>query len=509
MPQSSIDRRTFLTLVSMASGFAALGTARALGGTRAVVLGGGLAGLATAWNLTNKGYDVVVLEAQDRPGGRVQTIRDPFEHGGYAEAGAVRIPSSHTWTMKYIRLMGLESKLRDYADDAGAHLWYLRGKRFITPTGTWPLDGLSPRERADPFGMIGTYWGPGFAAVGDPRAAEFPGASARELDRYTIVDYLKKNGASDAWAQLILASEGDARRMNALAVTMAEAAVADGSATSTYGLMGGNDQLPTAMATALGDRVKYRAPVLRISHNHDEVVITFRDSAGQQQLRADHCVCTLPFPVLRDVDVTPAFSNEKMSAIRRYQLMPMARLYFQTKTRFWRADPIGPLGGLNMIGTDTIAERIWNTSLLQPDPNMGMLHSYMIDRQAQLFAGTPPEQRVEQWRAAISGFLPDLKGQIAATYTKVWQDDPWQKGGFAFLQPNELPSIWPAARKAEGRVHFAGEHTSPWFGLAERRLGVCGTHGRRDRRVDRLMSGRVQRMPSSGTFAARIRLLPR
>ena len=56
------------------------------------------------------------------------------------------------------------------------------------------------------------------------------------------------------------------------------------------------------------------------------------------------------------------------------------------------------------------------------------------------------------------------QGQTEAAYIKVWQDDPRQKGGFAFLQPNELASIWPAARRAEGRVHFAGEHTSPWFG---------------------------------------------
>lgn len=50
--------------------------------------------------------------------------------------------------------------------------------------------------------------------------------------------------------------------------------------------------------------------------------------------------------------------------------------------RFWRNDPLGPLGGLNMVGTDTSSGRIWNTSVLQPDPQRGMLHAYMVARQA-------------------------------------------------------------------------------------------------------------------------------
>ena len=462
--RSAIDRRAFLKLASMTSASAALGLTPVPQGARVVVLGGGLAGLAAAWNLMNRGYDVLVLEAQARPGGRVQTVREPFANGGYAEAGAVRIPSSHTWTMKYITLMGLESKLRDYSDDRGAHLWYLRGKRFITPTGPWPLDGLTTAERANPFGMIRAYWGAGFTAVDNPRSPAFPTAAALRLDRYTIVDYLKKHGASDAWVRLILASEGNVRRMNALAATMAEASIVDGPAPRMYGLAGGNDQLPKAIAASLGDRVKYDSPVRRVSHGQDGVTITFSDKTGQHQVRAGYCVCTLPFPVLREVEITPAFSNGKMAAIRRYQLLPVSRLYFQTKTRFWRTDPLGPLGGLNMIGTDTSAERIWNTSLLQPDPTMGMLHSYMVDEQALAFAATPADERVTKVKDTISAFLPDLAGQIAATYTKVWQDDPWQKGAFAFVPPNEFASIWPEARKPEGRVHFAGEHTSPWLG---------------------------------------------
>jgi monoamine oxidase len=134
----------------------------------------------------------------------------------------------------------------------------------------------------------------------------------------------------------------------------------------------------------------------------------------------------------------------------------------QTKTRFWRNDPLGALGGLDLVGTDTPTERIWNTSQLQPDPVMGMLQTYMFDQNALAFARIAPEERAP---AAIKGatkFLPDLADQVVASYSKVWSEDPWQKGAFAFLKPKEFGWMWPAARRAEGRVHFAGEHTSAW-----------------------------------------------
>jgi monoamine oxidase len=431
------------------------------GGKRVVVLGAGLAGLAAAWNLMRRGYDVQVFEAQDIPGGRVKTIRKPFKKGGYAEAGAVRIFNNHHWTMKYIKLMDLESKLVAYEDD-GKRLWYLQGKRFTTPSGEWPLHGLRPEERTNPLGMLARYWGPGFQAVGDPTRQDFPTPAALTLDPLTLADLLRKNGASDAWLKVFLATEGTIGRVNALGVTMLEGAPNDGEHTRTYGLVGGNDQLPKALARALGDRVTYNSPVVRLANASDGVTVTLRSRSGQHEVRADHCICTLPFPLLRQVEITPAFAELKMQAIQSYDLSPISRVYFQTKTRFWRNDPLGALGGLNMVGTDTPAERIWNTSQLQRDPVMGMLQSYMFDENALAFSRIAPQERLAASTKRVAEFLPELPQQVVASYSKVWHEDPWQKGAYAYIPPGQFKWMWPAARRAEGRVHFAGEHTSVW-----------------------------------------------
>jgi monoamine oxidase len=460
---SRIDRRTFLQLLALAGAAAATPRALTQSGTRVIVLGAGLAGLAAAWNLLKAGYDVVVFEAQDIAGGRVKTIREPFKNGGYAEVGAMRIFQNHRWTMKYIRLMGLEAKLAPL-DDEGAHLWYLNGKRFVTRQNEWPLEGLRGAEKANPAAMLEKYWGPGFAAVGDPTRPEFPSKAALALDRYRIDEFLQKNGASKEWLRIMLATEGDLRRVNALAVT-ACFAPPYGEETQAFGLVGGNDQLPKAMAAALGNRVRYHTPVLKLAPDRDGVSVTIRDATGQHEVRADHCVCTLPFPVLRDVAISPAFSDLKMRAIHEYQLAAIARVCFQTRTRFWQRDPLGRLGGLNMVGTDTPAERIWNTSQLQPDPALGMLQSYFLDRNALAFARIRPDARIAEWLKIIARFLPQVPGEVEASYAKVWQEDPWQRGGFAFAQPNQLEWMWQAARRPEGRVHFAGEHTSVWIGF--------------------------------------------
>jgi len=69
---------------------------------KVLIIGGGLAGLVAGYELDMKGFDVMILEAQTRPGGRVLTFRQ-FDEGLYADAGAARIPRDHDLTLKYVR----------------------------------------------------------------------------------------------------------------------------------------------------------------------------------------------------------------------------------------------------------------------------------------------------------------------------------------------------------------------------------------------------------------------
>jgi monoamine oxidase len=463
----AVDRRTFLRLGVAASVASLAAVARAprafgdppRGGRRIVVLGAGLAGLCAAYRLMRHGYEVTVLEAQERPGGRVHTVRAGLRHGVHAEMGAVRIFETHEYTMRYVNEFGLE--LLPY--DTGTRAFHLRGRRFLPPpTGTpWPIPDLHPDEQPDPFAMFSRYVEPGMAALGDLSDPGWPASqpTALGLDRTTIGEFIAERGASVAWRDWFYAQNGRIARINAAAGFAVESLQAGEHLSS---IKGGNDRLPRAFAAALGDRVRYGTEVVRIAQDPAGVTVGVRDRTGRHELRADRCVCALPFAPLRRVRLDAGFSPEKMAAIRRLRYMPAARCYFQTRSRFWERDPLGRLGGLELVGTDTMAGRVWNTSSQQPDTDAGLLHAYMFDTEATEFAGHG-SRRVAAMRRLFRDLLPGIDEQIVGVAHKSWQEDPWAGGGWGWTPPGDLAWMLPAMRRPERRVHFAGEHTSLWI----------------------------------------------
>jgi monoamine oxidase len=113
----ALTRRQFLRRSAVAAAGAGLIRSPLVGGVTAeivkgpakkvLVLGAGMAGLVAAYELTQLGHEVTVLEARTRPGGRVHTLREPFSDGHYAEEGAARIPDEHDLTLKYVKTFEL------------------------------------------------------------------------------------------------------------------------------------------------------------------------------------------------------------------------------------------------------------------------------------------------------------------------------------------------------------------------------------------------------------------
>jgi monoamine oxidase len=107
-----IDRRQFIKRGALTAAGLSLSRSHGLAFAgvaprKIIIIGAGMAGLSAGYELTQLGHDVTILEARARPGGRVQTLREPFSDGLYAEAGAARIPDNHDLTLKYVKLFDL------------------------------------------------------------------------------------------------------------------------------------------------------------------------------------------------------------------------------------------------------------------------------------------------------------------------------------------------------------------------------------------------------------------
>ena len=138
----SIDRREF---VRRFGGLAGLGlvscSTQVDQPPRIVVVGAGISGLVAAYELLQAGYEVTVLEARDRVGGRVLSIRSPFASGHYVDAGAARILPEHDLTLRYARHFGLE--LDRFYPATGFYLQFRNGERTLVPADVFL------RERPD------------------------------------------------------------------------------------------------------------------------------------------------------------------------------------------------------------------------------------------------------------------------------------------------------------------------------------------------------------------------
>jgi monoamine oxidase len=436
----------------------AVGVRRPAAGKKVIVIGAGLAGLSAAYELLQKGHEVTILEARTRAGGRVFTIREPFADGLYAEGGAMQVPDSHHWTMKYIKLLGLDLDLIQPA--TGAAVLYLRGKRYQIKPGQQvelALNLTADEAKLDRRGMWEKYVLPILPELGDDTAPNWPAAALKKYDQLTFAEFLRSRGASaDAVALLSVglpSGLGDGAG-SVSALNLLRESLHREQAKHAYTIRGGTDMLPRALAGRLADRISYGAPVVRLEQNTDGIrVVTLR--AGEHQtLACDRLVCAIPFSVLRKIDIEPRFSSEKQRAIEQLQYTSVARTYLQTSRRFWLDDGLS-----GNAATDLPVMGVYERTINQPG-RRGILESYAAGPSARQLTAMSEGERVQTALAGVGKVFPGIREQFEGGAAKCWDSDEWARGAYAWFKPGQMSSLLPFIARPEGRVHFAGEHAS-------------------------------------------------
>ena len=425
---------------------------------KVIVIGAGLAGLVAAYELTQAGHDVMLLEASTRPGGRVWTLREPFSDGLYAEAGAGRIPETHDITLKYVKLFGLT--LDPFHPREGASIYFIRGKRITVRSGeTLDLSALpfhlTPEEhRLGLDGIEAKYVDPVLEELGNPGTPGWPPAKLKKYDQMTWPEFLRRQGASRGAVELLTALSGweydsalDYLRDN----------LGHRGAHHLTKIRGGNDLLPKAFAAQLAEKIRYGSPVVRIEQDARSVRAVCFEAGAPQTHSADQMICAIPFSCLRQVEIAPRFSPEKHKAIEQVIYDPVVRVFCQTRRRFWLEE------GLSGFADTDHPLEIWNPTFDQPGPG-GILMAYMEDGLTRRVAALPEAERIRFGIEAIEKAHPALREHLEAATSISWAEQPWARGAYTIFEPGQVLALTQAIRRPEGRIHFAGEHASSWPG---------------------------------------------
>jgi monoamine oxidase len=406
-----------------------------------IVAGAGLAGLAAARELEKEGARVTILEARDRVGGRVQTLRGIFAGGQHAEAGADLIEGEQTLVLELATSLGLKPQriLRKgftyYGPDRRGRSRVWRGP------GAWAEAKTRLQPEIKRYRQACRQWS---SAVGVA------------LGPTSVDQWLRRIKAERSFATGVRAMRGfflaDPEELSLL---MLVDLFADGDVPGTsemFRLQGGNDRLPQKLADSLRARILLGAHVRRVRQRAEVVSVTFTEGSSTRELEADYVVIALPATTARELDFVPHLPDVQSQAIGSLKYGAATRVLLQFETPFWRR-----AHRHRGFGTALPVGAVWDASEHQRGKS-GIL---------MLLAGGGASAECRQLIGSEggAGIVNRLRwlGEPSALQTLwhvSWEDDPLARGGYAVFTADFDPTLREWLRRPFGRVMFAGEHTS-------------------------------------------------
>ena len=406
---------------------------------RVVVVGAGLAGLTAAYELERSGFEVVVLEARRRVGGRVRTVRMGRQH---AEAGGEYIDAGHREVRRYARRLGLALEDVRQGPELDAVV-YRGGRRRIADQ----LETAAVSRRIDRF------WSR-VEALAEPLDPSRPQRRGARLDRRSAGDLIAELGI-DGTARFLLERNllddytVEPDRLSLLFVCSLARLGAEqpDSGVEAFRIRGGNARLPRALARGL--RIERGQRVTSLEWSASGVRVTTR----ARTVEVDHCVLALPLPAMHPIEFRPALPDTLRAAVGELQYGAATKTLLQYRRRVWRS---AGLSGDAL--TDLSAGTVWEASDRQPGRE-GVLISYAAG------AGKPPLP--DEAAADLDAVFPGSIASFDRAVSAAWATDPLTGGSYTAYAPGQVTRFWDAVRTPFGRVTLAGEHADAYTGYME------------------------------------------
>lgn len=354
-----------------------------------LIIGAGLSGLCAAYLLQHAGQRVTVLEARNRPGGRILTLREGFADGLYADAGAGRIADIHHRTLGWIEHFGLA------------------------------LDPMYPDT-----GRL----------IGECNGRSVAGTDAARLSSHDIHHILTSLVPWDA-------QSSDLRSARVLARNSLIKPI-------WYRIKGGMDLLPRSFATRLDSAIRYGAAATAIHGEAHGIEVIYQESGAEHSWRGDFVVCAVPYTTLRSIGVSPALPDDKQLIINECRYESATRVFLQLRDRGWLAPH------WSGYGVTSDKWEIWQPSFTS-NTLRSLLVVYVQGEAAHPFVALTPEARIAKAMARLDALFPGIRERRETAVQLCWDEEQWSLGA---QHIGELPLN--VASRREGRLHFAGTHTS-------------------------------------------------
>jgi monoamine oxidase len=428
---------------------------------KVIVAGAGLSGLVAARALARDGAAVTVMEARTRAGGRVWTLRGALRGGQHAELGGEFIDGDHDDMSRLCRELSLP--LVRVLQAGFTH-------RFRGNDGEYHVSRTRPWTELESLlaPLLRRYRG----ANGDPTSD-----AVREIATWSVRQWLQSRGASreqhamaDALRGFFLADPDE------LSVLPLVAQLAQGGSPAQAKMCrieGGADRLVDALVHDTPARLLLGHRITAVAQAADRVTVTAIDEHGhQQQLEADAAVITLPASALASVSITPALPEAQWRAITTLKYGCATKVVVQLSRPPFRARA-------RAFATDTPLGAFWDSTegqggedksqIPNPHSQQGHRHSHhVLTFLAGGAASRTLRARADRGPHAVLSDLCWLglaNAPVDAFHAVTWEDDPFARGGYAYLDPGFDPALGPQLARRSGRLVFAGEHTSErWQG---------------------------------------------
>ena len=450
-------------------------------GKRALILGAGIAGLTSAFQLSKSGFECVLLEATGRAGGRSLTVRAgdsieeldskqtvEFDSGEnfYANMGPARIPHHHRTVLGYCKQFGVPVEV--FMNDNRGALFH-NSERF----GGKPV--VARRARTDVRGYVSELLAKAINrnALDDSLTGEEKEKVLDLLRSFGDLDpdHLYKGSTRGGYAGTVNAGMGKGELDDPLDFSellrsefweyKLDFAESLDQAPTMFQPVGGMDRIAEAFRQRIGHMIRYNSEVREIRHAGSGARVAFRDrvSGREQSLEADFVVCTVPASVLSGIPND--FSSETNAAIQSIEYYQSMKIAFQARRRFWE-DEHAIYGGISW--TDQDITQIWYPAGGYHSAKGVLMGAYIWDdgpyaRYAAMTPGRRLEAAASEGNALHAGYASELESGASVAWSKV----PFQLGAWATSGTTEPAKL----REPDGAVYFTGEHMTDLPGWQE------------------------------------------